>query len=729
MQNIKTLITKELKSYFDHPAGYVFLVIFLVVSNYFFYRTIMFSELASTRPLFDLMPWLMLFLVPAVTMKLFAEERKSGTWEILLTQPLSELSYVVGKWLSAVAFFAIALALLLPVPLTLSIIGDFDTGQIFAQFLGALLFAGALSALGACASQLTKNQIIAFLLSLAGGFFFIIAGMDFVTLSLPSAVRTVFENLSLTGHYFSLTRGVLDIRDLLYFISFIAIFLSLTYLLVKRPRVNTGKKEWRTFQTGITGIIIIAVLINLFGHTIRGRIDFTADNLYTLSPASKNIVGNLDDLVTLSIYKSEELPAEIAAVERDVDDLVKDLVAAGKGNLTLNTYTPDHEDFEASVQRLGIPSVQFNVVRQDEFQVKQGYFGLAIEYAGDFETLPFIDNTANLEYLLVSGIKKLTDEEVKVVGFLTGSGEKSIQSDYATLVTNLREQYEVREIDLANEETALEELTGLVIAGSNSPLSPEALQKIQNFSAGGGSLMVLADKVLITPQTLSAQPNPSNVFSLLDDYGLSVNTNLALDLRSNESITFGGGLINYILPYPFWMRTVANPDHPTTKNLQSLLVPWASTISVTETEGIAVDSLIQTTQFGHLQREGEFNLSPDQQFQVDQSALGTHIIGVAAHKSGESRLILVGDSDFLTEQFTRTSPTSLAFALNSIDWLIQDESLIEIRSKNRVPAPLRAETDAQRSTIKYLNLIGIPLLVVLFGAGRIYLRRRKMTMK
>lgn len=223
MSPILILFKRELRSYFTTPVAYVFIVIFLLLAGSFTFYLGGFYERgqADLEPFFNFHPWLYLFLVPAVAMRLWAEERKSGTIELLLTLPITMWQAVLGKFLAAWAFIGIALVLTFPIWITVNYLGDPDNGVIFTSYLGSLLMAGAFLAIGACISAATRNQVIAFILTVVVCFLFLLAGyplvLDFFRSFAPQSVVDAISGLSFLSHFTAISKGVIDLRDLLYF--------------------------------------------------------------------------------------------------------------------------------------------------------------------------------------------------------------------------------------------------------------------------------------------------------------------------------------------------------------------------------------------------------------------------------------------------------------------------------------------------------------------------------
>jgi ABC-2 type transport system permease protein len=233
MHNVATIFRRELASYFATPLAFVFIVIFLLLAGAlaFFLGGFYERGQADLAPFFAYHPWLYLFLIPALSMRLWAEERKSGSIELLMTLPVTLWQAVIGKYLAAWAFAGLALALTFPMWITVNYLGDPDNGAILATYLGSFLLAGGFLAIGLCMSALTRNQVIAFVLSVVICFLFVVAGFPLVLdwlSGLPQPIVDAIASFSFLTHFESIAKGVLDIRDLLYFAMLIGFFLFAT---------------------------------------------------------------------------------------------------------------------------------------------------------------------------------------------------------------------------------------------------------------------------------------------------------------------------------------------------------------------------------------------------------------------------------------------------------------------------------------------------------------------
>jgi ABC-2 type transport system permease protein len=227
MNHIKAIILKEFKNYFNSPLAYIFISIFLVILGWLFFANFFLMGQASMRSYFNFLPWIFLFLIPAITMKLWAEEKKLNTTEILYTWPIENYEIILGKFIASLLFLTLTLVCSLSIPISISFIGSLDWGVVIASYLGALFLGSAFLAIGLYISSLTDNQIIAFIVSIALSFVLFIIGESLITYFLPNFLINIFQYLGLGAHFNSIGRGVLDSRDIIYYLSIIGFFLYL----------------------------------------------------------------------------------------------------------------------------------------------------------------------------------------------------------------------------------------------------------------------------------------------------------------------------------------------------------------------------------------------------------------------------------------------------------------------------------------------------------------------
>ncbi|MBA3345983.1 MAG: Gldg family protein [Gemmatimonadales bacterium] len=720
MTRLWTVARRELKALFDLPAGYVLLVVFLAINGFVFFRQAYLSDTASLRPMLDLLPWVFLIFVPAVTMRTLAEDIRGGQLEVVLSQPLSELELLLGKYLGSVLFLWIALALTLAIPLGLATAADLHWGIIAAQYAGAGLLAAGLAGVGIWASSLTRSQITAFIMATGIMFLLILVGLDPLLVGLPPTLAAVAARLGVLSHFESFGRGVIDLRDVIYFLSLAGVFLALAYGALQERKLAPGGGARRRLRLGVGIATASLIVVNLLGTYIGGRLDLSPGNAYTLSPATRRIVSGVDDLVTIKVFTSPELPTEVALLKRDVDDLLRDLRSAGGGKVRILERNPtDDESALQEAQSLGIQPVQFNVIGRSELQVKQGYLGLAIQHGGETEAIPFVQRTDDLEYNLVSAIRNLTRDQKPVVGMV--SSTRGAGATFQEMERQLARSYEVRNLDLADSTQPGPDVTTLVLAGAPDSLPAAQLSRLQAFFGRGGSALVLAAGMEIDQRAPTAQPRPVAWNALLKQFGLAIRSDMAYDLLANEVIPLPTDFGRVLQVYPFFIRAQSTRLSPINQELGTVVLTWASTIDTTgAAKGSITPLLVSSRATGSF--TGPTTIAPTQDF--PQTGLEPRLLAAVA-SSGKQRVAVVGSVEFATDRFVQTAQENLSFALNAVDWLAQDEALIAIRSKDRRPPSLLFESDVERDAVKYANVFGVPLAVALFGLVRLLRRRRR----
>ncbi len=740
LANILTITKKELRSYFDSPTAYIVLVIFLFLWQYLFFRDVFLLGETSLRSLFSFLPWLLLILIPALTMGTIASEKSQGTLELLLTHPLGFMELILGKFLGTLIFVALALAFVFPLAYSFDRFGNLDWGVVLGQYLGALFLASVLISLGIFVSSLVASQISALLIAAATSFFLIIAGFEMVTLTLPASLALIFERLSVLSHFEAVSRGVIDIRDLVYFFSVTFVFLFFSFLQLVKIRLGNRPDQFRRFLFTAGLLLILVVSLNIVGDRIPGRLDLTQDQVYRLTQTTTDTLNQLDDIVQIKLFASSQLPPQLRPVLREIKDVLRDYQTQSQGKINLSFLDPANPQTQEEASQLGIREVQFNVIGQEELQVKRGYLGLAVSYAGNSEVIPFITDTSDLEYQLTSFIVKLTNPQKPQVAFLTGHGEKSRLTNYSAFNSQLERLFEVTDFSFTGEPEAdtqpepqpvPEAITSLIVAGPREPLSSQEQLLLSQYLDSGGALLLLLDSVVVNQSLLSASLNEATLDEFLQNYGLTLNKDLVYDVRSSEVVNFGspdGG--SFVVRYPFWPRLLAtDKTSPIVSRIDNILTPWTGSLSLNQDQitnrGLESKILFSTSNYAGTQ-VGTFDIAPNSE--VSTGNLSQHPIAVSLLSQAEdtaTRLIVVADSDFLNDEFIASSPQNLAFGLESISWLSQSQSLAEIQLKQRQPRPLIFEDASQPQLIKYANLGLTLILPVVIGLTRL-MRRRKL---
>src|SRR5438309_2092884 len=323
-----------------------------------------------------------------------------------------------GKYVGQMAFLVIALAATLTLPLGLALGAHLPLGVLVAQYVGATLLIAGLGAVGIWASSVTTNQVTAFILAVAVMFVLILVGLDPLIVGLPPRLGAIAASLGVLSHFTGIDRGVIDLRDTVYFVTLAALFLLLAYFALMRRKLTARGASLQRLRLGTVLLAAAMIVVNLFGRHIGGRIDLTPGRSYTLAPATKRMLGALPDLVTIKLFATSALPPQVAFLKRDLDDLLRDYRAAGRGRVKVVVQDPSADSAVLREARtLGIPPVQFNVLGKAELQVKEGYLGLAVRYADGVKTIPFVQQTNDLEYRLTSDIRSLTTTNKPAIGF------------------------------------------------------------------------------------------------------------------------------------------------------------------------------------------------------------------------------------------------------------------------------------------------------------------------
>ncbi len=490
-------------------------------------------------------------------------------------------------------------------------------------------------------------------------------------------------------------------------------------------------------QTTLLLAAAILVVVNLIGLNIFGRLDLTDDRVYSLSRASKDLVQTLEDPVSITAFFTADLPAQFASNRRFLRDKLDDYRAYGGQNIEYQFIDPgEDEDLRGEAGRLEIPPVQIQVIESDNVQLKNAYMGVAIEYENNRETIPVIQDLSRLEYDLTSAIRRLTREEKPVAAFWTGHGEPDPMQDMQTLHQSLTTNYEVQIATTADLEGPDSPEVLLVIAPTDT--IPEAdLQALDAYIMDGGRVGFLLNRIAANLQAGQAAELNTGIEPLLANYGIILTPNLIMDEQSSVvTVQRRQGFFNISqqMQYPlFPVASRFNPENPMVNRLQDLMFYFVSSVDTSAAlpSGVTREPLIYSSPQSGLQ-QGFFMLSP-----TETSATlsgGPYLLGAAfigpfpsvytpGRTSPPTRLVVVGDGDFLNESIVPPNGGSTQFGLNLVDWLAQDEALLSIRSKSIEPRTLRDTSEGMRPVIKYANMLGPLLIVVLLGLVR-WRRRR-----
>ncbi|MEM6415765.1 MAG: Gldg family protein [Pseudomonadota bacterium] len=389
---------KEIASYFASLAGVIFIGVFLAASlfSFFWVERFFARNIADLRPLFEWMPVLLIFLISAVTMRQWSEERRSGTLEYLMTMPASPLALVIGKFIACLTLVAIAIGLTLPLPITVALLGDLDPGPVIGGYLAILCVASAYIAIGLFVSARTESQIVSLIVTaLLCGIFYLI-GSDGLTTLFGNAAGAFMRLLGAGARFESISRGVLDFRDIYYYLSIFGVFIALTVFTLERLRWSTQDTSGRHMRWHVIIGLAIANLIagNLWlQQTPTLRADLTDGQVYSISDATRGYLRQLEEPLLLRGYFSAETHPLLAPLAPRLQDLMREYAVAGGGRVKVEFIDPLQDEAlqEEAGRRYGVRPVPFQTADRRQASVTNSYFDIVVQYGDEYETLGFGD--------------------------------------------------------------------------------------------------------------------------------------------------------------------------------------------------------------------------------------------------------------------------------------------------------------------------------------------------
>ena len=520
-------------------------------------------------------------------------------------------------------------------------------------------------------------------------------------------------------------------------------------------------------------LFVILVIINGLSKKAFKRLDLTESKRYTISKSTKKLLGQLDDIVRVEAYFSEA-PDQVKLIKDEVKDMLDEYDAFASGNLQIEFINPtEDDDLKQKLRMKGIPEIQVQVREKDKIEVRNAYMGLAIVYGDKQEVIPVIQKTTTLEYDLTSAILKTTRKEAKTVGFLEGHDEVDIYGQgFENLRRELGKQYTLRKIDVSQGSSIEGDVSTLIVAGPQSPLQANEKYEIDQFLMNGGKIVFLVDAVKMAPGSIQASPLSTGLTDLLSHYGIQLGNNLVQDI-SHDNLTYSqGGFMTITRPYPFFIKVLKSYQYSTgstsegfpadsvaTSGLDSLVLPWSTSLSVVAKEGISTTIMAKTSNQAWT-AQAPYNLDPTRMFTPPSSVKNSYPVAVllageftsfyagkeipsasngdgeedtenknkdrkTVEKSPPTQIVVVGTSQFLRQPRV----DGLTFFQNSIDYITLGSSLIGIRSKQISDRSFKTDPSTfARLTIKVLCIGAIPLLVALFGLFRFFSRMRAKRM-
>ena len=395
---VKKVAGKEISLFFLSPVAYLFIGVFALVTLFVFFwgESFFARNIADVRPLFEWMPLLLIFMCSTITMRQWSEERRTGTLEHVLTQPAPLWVFVLGKFLGCLWLLVVALMVTLPLPITVSIIGDLDWGPVLAGYIATLFLGAAYISIGLFVSSRSSNQIVSLIVSVVLCGVFFLLGSDALTGFFGNTTGEWLRLIGAGSRFDSITRGVVDLRDLYFYISIVAVFLALNTYFLEKERWSSGERQSRHQQWQvITGMLVINVLAaNLWvGQLNKMRVDTTAGDQYSISSATRNYLQQLQEPLLLRGYFSSKTHPLLAPLVPQVRDLMREYEIAGNGRVVTEFIDPlsDPEMEVEANEQYGIEPVPFQVADRYQSSIVSSYFNVLVQYGDENVVLGFRD--------------------------------------------------------------------------------------------------------------------------------------------------------------------------------------------------------------------------------------------------------------------------------------------------------------------------------------------------
>ena len=630
-----SILKKEIISYLSSLVAYVTIGVFLLVLGLFLWvfpqSSILDYGYAGLDSLFSTAPYLFMFLIPAITMRSLAEERKEGTFELLLTRPLTDWQIVLGKYFASLLLVLFALLPTLVYYYSVYTLGtpqgNIDTGGVIGSYIGLFLLGASFAAIGLFASSISKNQIIAFTVAVFFCFFFY-SGFDSLG-QLLSLQNLSLENLGITAHYQSVSRGVLDTRDLVYFIILTGLFICLTLFVLIKQRQKSMKSADAKSCFSIVGILILLGIISNFTFT---RFDFTKEKRFTISKVSRGVMDSLKDEVRIAVYlKGDNFNGEMKRLQRATNDMLSDLQAYSHGKLQFESVDPVAyiKSLPDSLQKAAYDTLEAKGIVSQPTSIKTDngvtqmllFPEALVEYRGKYVAVNLLQNRIglsdeevynnsiqNLEYAFSSAIKKITSGGKPIVAFAEGDHELSdLQVNDA--MKSLSDGFEIGRLNLKTVPfSVLEKVRLLIIPKPDTAFTELEKYKIDQYIMRGGRVLWAIDQVNAELDSLRGHggdqmsfPKQLNLDDQLFTYGVRINYDLIADISCAQipiaTGNVGGQAQIQMVPWLYYPVFMPLSKNPIVKNLDGIRSEFASTIDTLAVKNVKKTILLTSSPY------------------------------------------------------------------------------------------------------------------------------------
>lgn len=620
-------LKKELSVYFSGILGYLIVGIFLLINGLMLWVfsgpfNLMDGGYASLQNYFGLAPWVFLFLIPAVSMRVFSDEIRTGMMELLLIRPMSVRALVVAKFLGTLTVVVLSILPTLIYWWSMSALGspegNLDWGSAMGSFVGLVALGAGYTAISVFTSALTSNNVVAFVLAVAVNFGFYLGFEALADLYRFSGWELTVRNLGMNEHYISMSRGVLDLRDLGYFLALVLVFVGLTVGVVGRTHL---KRPWRSALVYVGAAFALVAL----SYTVRFRVDLTEEKRYSLSQGTKNLLDEVSEPLLIKVYLEGAFPAGFERLRQETRFMLEEW-SAQNGNVFFEFINPNEAErsteFKNQLANQGINAVQLQVQNKDGQSVLNVFPGAVLSYQERESVAILLEDVMvfdpaeqvnisiqQLEFNLAKALSTLLVTDKPKVAFLTGHGELT-GSQTAGIGLELSNQYDVERFsmatykalpngdpDLLNMIQRLNTFDLAIIAKPREAFSELDKYLLDQYVMGGGKLIWFLDGVHAEMDSLSYGPEflafPTiydlNLTDLLFKYGVRVNADLVQDIRC-------AGVNDRRSVQPWVYFPLLGPQrHPAVANLNAIKGEFASTLDTLESPGVKTTVLLRSS--------------------------------------------------------------------------------------------------------------------------------------
>ena len=632
---------KELRQFFSNHTGYIAIIVFLLLNGLMLFvfpdTDILAFGYASLDKFFELAPWILLLLIPAITMRSFSEEFRMGTYETLQTRPLTRGRLVLGKYLACLIVVLIALLPTLIYYLCIQRLsgqGGIDTGATTGSYIGLVLLAAVFTSIGVWCSSFTTNAVVAFIVA-AFACFVLYSGFGAIS-ALPvfsAGLDYYIAMLGIDFHYRSISRGVVDCRDILYICSVIFLFLWLTGRHLGKKveggsKAAAGRQRWAV--AGPIALILVLAVINLLSAHLHFKFDLTKEKRYTLSAPTKTMLSHVDDEIEVDFFLAGDLKAGIRKLAKSADDELREFNEYCDGKIRVHAYDPliqlddsAKAGFLDSMRRMGIqPMTQVAQAKKGEeesqrviipaaiFKYKNHIYpvnllsGVQVGAQGQPEEQLYTNAETLLEYKFGSAIDKITAKSKPTIGYVLGNGEP-LDFHVYDLIQDIRSNYRFGIVPL--DSTPIIPLTfdALVVVKPASKFTDREKLMLDQYVLHGGQIIWAVDVLHAEKDSLRqdhgviAYDRGLELEDLFFKYGVRVNQDLVEDLQcANLPLVVGmEGDKPQIEPihFPYFPLLSGSLANPISKNLDPVFAQFANSLDTVKAPGITKTVLLQTS--------------------------------------------------------------------------------------------------------------------------------------